>query len=89
MNWVEVQKTLLHRVARRTCLRQQTVELESGTIMNFWDPKAKGITATKASACNIREKEEEEKKKPAVVLVHGFAMDGIMTWQFQVGSLAG
>ncbi|THU72003.1 hypothetical protein C4D60_Mb04t07510 [Musa balbisiana] len=89
MNWVEVQKTLLHWLARRAGLRQQTVELESGTIMNFWVPKAKVITMKKGSACNSREKEEEKKKKkkPAVVLVHGFAMDGIMTWQFQVGSL--
>ncbi|CAL9084331.1 unnamed protein product, partial [Musa textilis] len=85
MNWVEVYKTLLHWLARRAGLRQQTVELESGTIMNFWVPKTNVITTKKGSACNSREK--EEKKKPAVVLVHGFAMDGIMTWQFQVGSL--
>ncbi|CAA0839557.1 alpha/beta-Hydrolases superfamily protein [Striga hermonthica] len=26
--------------------------------------------------------------KPAVVLVHGFSADGIMTWQFQVGPLS-
>ncbi|RCV39411.1 hypothetical protein SETIT_8G222500v2 [Setaria italica] len=26
--------------------------------------------------------------RPAVVLVHGFAADGIVTWQFQVGALA-
>ncbi|URD98373.1 alpha/beta hydrolase fold [Musa troglodytarum] len=42
MNWVEVQNTLLHWLARRAGLRQQTVELEPGTIMNFWVPKAKG-----------------------------------------------
>ncbi|KAB2603130.1 hypothetical protein D8674_004135 [Pyrus ussuriensis x Pyrus communis] len=29
-----------------------------------------------------------KKSKPAVVFIHGFAMDGITTWQFQVLSLA-
>ncbi|KAJ8485856.1 hypothetical protein OPV22_018341 [Ensete ventricosum] len=33
MNWVEVQKTLLHWLARRAGLQQQTVELESITII--------------------------------------------------------
>ncbi|KAJ8486588.1 hypothetical protein OPV22_019073 [Ensete ventricosum] len=88
MNWVEVHKTLLHWLARRAGLRQQIVELESGTVMNVWVPKANVITKKKGTACdNSREEEEEKEKKAAVVLVHGFAMDGIMTWQFQVGSL--
>ncbi|KAB2635647.1 hypothetical protein D8674_026181 [Pyrus ussuriensis x Pyrus communis] len=53
-------------------MRPQTVEIEPGTIMNFWVPNK--IT-------------EKQKFKPAVVFIHGFAMDGITTWQFQVLSL--
>ncbi|KAM1151816.1 hypothetical protein EV1_034158 [Malus domestica] len=31
---------------------------------------------------------ENQKSKPAVLFIHGFALDGITTWQFQVLSLA-
>uniref|UniRef100_A0A1D1Y5L0 Epoxide hydrolase 3 n=1 Tax=Anthurium amnicola TaxID=1678845 RepID=A0A1D1Y5L0_9ARAE len=31
---------------------------------------------------------KSRKQRPAVVLVHGFAAEGIITWQFQVGPLA-
>ncbi|KAK9286757.1 hypothetical protein L1049_015161 [Liquidambar formosana] len=51
-------------------VRPQTVEIEPGTVMNFWDPNE---AATKKG-----------KNKPALVLLHGFATDGILTWQFQV-----
>nr|XP_018681188.1 PREDICTED: uncharacterized protein LOC103980888 isoform X3 [Musa acuminata subsp. malaccensis]XP_018681189.1 PREDICTED: uncharacterized protein LOC103980888 isoform X3 [Musa acuminata subsp. malaccensis] len=87
VNWVEAQKPLLHWLARRAGLRQQTVELEPGTVISFWVPKANVTTKKKSCVCNSR-KEEKKKNKPAVVLVHGFATDGIVTWQFQVGSLA-
>ncbi|RRT82537.1 hypothetical protein B296_00014991 [Ensete ventricosum] len=87
VNWVKVQKPLLHWLARRAGLRQQTVELELGTVISFWIPKSKVITKKKSCVCNSR-KEEEKRNKPAVVLLHGFATDGIVTWQFQVGSLA-
>ncbi|CAL9755258.1 unnamed protein product [Musa acuminata subsp. burmannicoides] len=87
VNWVEAQKPLLHWLARRAGLRRQTVELEPGTVISFWVPKANVTTKKKSCVCNSR-KEEKKKNKPAVVLVHGFATDGIVTWQFQVGSLA-
>ncbi|MQL97596.1 hypothetical protein Taro_030292 [Colocasia esculenta] len=30
---------------------------------------------------------KSRKQKPAVVLVHGFAAEGLVTWQFQIGAL--
>ncbi|PQP94740.1 epoxide hydrolase 4-like [Prunus yedoensis var. nudiflora] len=59
-------------------VRPRTVDIEPGTIMNFW------------VSSNISSKIENtpKKSKPAVVFLHGFAMDGIFTWQLQVLSLA-
>ncbi|XP_074573306.1 uncharacterized protein LOC141829682 [Curcuma longa] len=34
-----------------------------------------------------KRRKEKEKEKPAVVLVHGFAAEGLETWQFQFGVL--
>ncbi|CAH2076416.1 unnamed protein product [Thlaspi arvense] len=53
-----------------------TVEIEPGTKIHFWVPKKSGeISAGKPT-------------KPAVLLIHGFAGDGVMTWAFQVRSLS-
>ncbi|CAN6544061.1 unnamed protein product [Malus baccata var. baccata] len=71
-NIFPVYKFILHGVMKLVGMRPQTVEIEPGTIMNFWVPNK--IT-------------EKQKSKPAVVFIHGFAMDGISTWQFQVLSL--
>lgn len=49
------------------------MEIEPGTAMNIWVP-----TTTK----------KKGKEKPAVVLVHGFAAEGIVTWQCQAIPLA-
>ncbi|XP_077244349.1 uncharacterized protein LOC143884586 [Tasmannia lanceolata] len=75
VNFVAAQKPLLHGLMKWAGLKQQTVEIEKGTVMTFWVP-----TETKT-------KGKEKRKKPAVVLVHGFAAEGIVTWQFQVGAL--
>lgn len=97
VNFVELQKPLLHALVKHAGLRQLAVELEPGTVMSFWVPKDK-IPKKKNGAkeifpmgktrdINSDAKEKEKKQKPAVVLVHGFAAEGIVTWQFQVGAL--
>ncbi|RWR82398.1 monoacylglycerol lipase ABHD6 [Cinnamomum micranthum f. kanehirae] len=78
VNFVAVQKLLLHRLMKSAGLTPQTVEIDPMTVMNMWVPLSK----TKG------EDKIEEKEKPAVVLIHGFAADGVVTWEFQVGSLA-
>ena len=88
VNLVEAQKPLLHYLIRRTGLRQHTVDVDgAGTVISFWMPKDK-VPKDKATVRDItREAAEAEKKKkdrPTVVLVHGFAAEGIVTWQFQV-----
>ncbi|XP_042392416.1 epoxide hydrolase 4-like [Zingiber officinale] len=54
------------------------------------------VPEDKSAGVNVRRGDEDEKKrrrkekkkeKPAVVLVHGFAAEGLVTWQFQFGVL--
>ncbi|XWS45423.1 hypothetical protein CRYUN_Cryun15aG0135500 [Craigia yunnanensis] len=83
VNLVAAQKPLLHGLMKLAGVRPYSVEIEPGTVMNFWVP------------CEtIRKPEKGEKithlekpTKPVVLLVHGFAGEGIVTWQFQVGAL--
>ncbi|KAM0938136.1 putative triacylglycerol lipase [Dioscorea sansibarensis] len=84
VNLVEAQKPLLHFLVKLAGLRPTTVEIEPGTVMTFWVPKTNEYINE-----NKKTKKKKKKKmdKPAVVLVHGFAAEGIVTWQFQVGAL--
>lgn len=84
VNLVAAQKPLLHGLMKMAGVRPHLVEIEPGTVMNFWipcdtieKPKKKGEVIT-----GLR-----KPTKPVVVLVHGFAAEGIVTWQFQVGAL--
>ena len=93
---MEAQKPLLHFLVRLAGLRQHTVDVDgAGTVLTFWVPKDK-VPKDKST---VREITPEDKalpaaetrareERPAVVLVHGFAAEGIVTWQFQAGALA-
>ncbi|CAK9152395.1 unnamed protein product [Ilex paraguariensis] len=89
VNLVAAQKPLMLGLMKMAGIKPHTVEIEPGTVMNIWVPKEtikkpkKSKNKTTASATtNII-----KPTKPVVVLVHGFAAEGIVTWQFQVGSL--
>ncbi|KAL6963857.1 hypothetical protein U1Q18_034863 [Sarracenia purpurea var. burkii] len=62
----------------------QMVEIEPGTIMNFWVPKQ--IINKKAQNQTQKWKKPN---KPAVVFAHPFAADGILMWFFQMVAFAG
>lgn len=79
VNLVEAQKPLLHGLMKMAGIRPTTVEIEPGTVMTFWVP-AETLKKPKPT-------KKPKKPKPAVVLIHGFAAEGIVTWQFQVGAL--
>ncbi|XP_010068564.1 pimeloyl-[acyl-carrier protein] methyl ester esterase-like [Eucalyptus grandis] len=53
-----------------TSMRPRKIEVEPGTIMNFWAPTR-----------------IPNKNKNAVVFLHDFVGDGMITWQFQVLAL--
>uniref|UniRef100_M8BGF4 AB hydrolase-1 domain-containing protein n=1 Tax=Aegilops tauschii TaxID=37682 RepID=M8BGF4_AEGTA len=101
VNLVEAQKPLLHFLIRRAGLRQHTVDVDGeGTVLTFWVPKDK-LPKDKSTVCEItpeaaapaakikkQSKTKAKASRPSVVLVHGFAAEGIVTWQFQAGVLA-
>ncbi|CAM0952941.1 unnamed protein product [Alopecurus aequalis] len=95
VNWVQVlRKHGLVRLAKIAGLRQHTVALDlddddeatAGTVISFWLPKHH----KKKNQQHTTEGPDKKKNQTrhAVVLVHGFAGDGIMTWWPQVGALA-
>ncbi|CAN4080070.1 unnamed protein product [Withania somnifera] len=102
VNLVEAQKPLLHGLMKLAGIKPHSIEIEPGTIMNFWVPSETLVPKTKKSKnnnnnttpfsynqCSISP-ESTTKPNPnklVVVLIHGFAGEGIVTWQFQVGAL--
>nr|GMD58824.1 epoxide hydrolase 4-like [Ipomoea batatas] len=94
VNFVEAQKPLLHFIMKLAGVIPHAVEIQPGTVMNFWVPihtiktPKKRNKATTAPTSNAGVVVVDAKpSKPVVVLVHGFAGEGILTWQFQVGWL--
>lgn len=84
VNLVAAQKPLMLWLMKTAGVRPHTVEIEPGTLMNFWVP-CETVQKPKKKAGNITRLSKPT--KPVVVLVHGFAAEGIVTWQFQVGAL--
>lgn len=83
VNLVAAQKPLLHGLMKMAGVRPHMVEIEPGTVMNFWVPcETVEKPKKKGDISSLR-----KPTKPVVVLVHGFAAEGIVTWQFQVGAL--
>ena len=76
MSSLKIYKFLLHGVLKLAGISPQTIEIEPGTVINIW-----ASTETSNNTSNQR-------KKPAVVFLHGFCFDGILTWQFQALALA-
>ena len=75
VNIFAVYKPLLRGLMSLAGVKPQMVEIEPGTAMHFW-------------VGNDVARNKQTKTKPAVVFLHGFAADGIITWQFQVLALA-
>ncbi|KAF5736032.1 hydrolase family protein [Tripterygium wilfordii] len=84
VNLVAAQKPLLHRLMKMAGVKHHTVEIEPGTVMNFWVPTE---TVKKPKKGEKEPKILSKPTKPVLVLIHGFAAEGIVTWQFQVGAL--
>ncbi|KAJ4714400.1 Epoxide hydrolase-like [Melia azedarach] len=85
VNLVAAQKPLLHGLMKMAGVQPYALEIEPGTVMNFWVPRE---TIKKSKKGEKVSKELDKPSKPVVVLVHGFAAEGIVTWQFQVGALS-
>ncbi|PKI63654.1 monoacylglycerol lipase ABHD6-like [Punica granatum] len=86
VNLVAIQEPLLHGLMKMAGVRPYTVEIEPGTVMNFWVP-SELVKRKPKKGENLSPSDVNKPSKPAVVLVHGFAAEGVVTWQFQVGGL--
>ncbi|KAL7141789.1 hypothetical protein ABFS83_08G077100 [Erythranthe nasuta] len=93
VNLVAAQKPLLNGLMKMAGVTPHSVEIYPGTVMSIWVPsetikkvKTSSKKTTAAAAVDGGCKTTKP-TKPVVVLVHGFAAEGIVTWQFQVGSL--
>ncbi|KAG5526649.1 hypothetical protein RHGRI_032799 [Rhododendron griersonianum] len=75
VNVVAAMKPLIHGLVKLAGLSQQTVEIEPGTVMNFWAPKETKTVVNK------------KPNKPVVVFAHPFAGDAILMWFPQVLAL--
>ncbi|XP_057421128.1 uncharacterized protein LOC130715102 isoform X2 [Lotus japonicus] len=84
VNLVAAQRPLIHGLMKMAGIRPYMVEIEPGTVMSFWVPSE---TISKPKKKHEKPKLIAKPNKPIVVMVHGFAAEGIVTWQFQVGAL--
>ena len=83
VNLVAAQRPLLHGLMKMAGVKPHSVEIMPGTVMSFWVPSE---TLAKPKP-NKKPNPKPKPPRPVVVLVHGFAAEGIVTWQFQVGAL--
>ncbi|KAG7015312.1 Epoxide hydrolase 4, partial [Cucurbita argyrosperma subsp. argyrosperma] len=84
VNLVAAQRPLLHALMKMAGVVPYSVDIEPGTTMNFWVP----VETLSKPKKTQPPKPPQKPTKPVVVLVHGFAAEGIVTWQFQVGALS-
>nr|GEZ29795.1 epoxide hydrolase 4-like [Tanacetum cinerariifolium] len=89
VNLVAIQEPFIIFLMKLAGVQTHTVGIEPGTHMRFWLPnetlEKKYNKKTKTTeVTTIRPKPD----KPVVVLIHGFAAEGIATWQLTIGGLS-
>ncbi|KAF3435710.1 hypothetical protein FNV43_RR22802 [Rhamnella rubrinervis] len=87
-NLFEVLNPILRAFMKLYGLRAQQVEIDPGTVINFWAPIST-VKNYKNKANPAMNNIELKHKKPALVLIHGFAGTGVLTWWLQVAALSG
>jgi pimeloyl-ACP methyl ester carboxylesterase len=100
VNFIEVQKPLLSRLMKMAGLRPVEIELEPGSTMHIWVPKhhvgKKGIIPLEPDSTAVaktsktegkKKKKKSSESRPNVLLIHGFAAEGNVTFQFNFGVL--
>ncbi|CAK9324196.1 unnamed protein product [Citrullus colocynthis] len=84
VNLVAAQRPLLHALMKMAGVVPYSLHIEPGTVINFWLPLETIPNIKKGQPPQPPQKPT----KPVVILIHGFAAEGIVTWQFQVGALS-
>ncbi|KAF8038691.1 hypothetical protein BT93_B1283 [Corymbia citriodora subsp. variegata] len=70
VNIIKLYKPFLQAAMKLAGVTPQKIEIEPGTVMNFWAPAR-----------------PRKNNKNAIVFLHGFVGDGMLTWQFPVLAL--
>lgn len=86
VNLLTALNPLLRALLKFYGLTSQTVEIEPGTVIHFWAP-TQVVESNKIR--NNQVKSANHVKKPALVLLHGFAATGVLTWLLQIIAFAG
>ncbi|GFS40082.1 alpha/beta-Hydrolases superfamily protein [Actinidia rufa] len=79
VNVVAALKAIVHGLVKLAGMTPQTVEIEPGTVMDFWVPKQAIINTTTKN----QTPKWNKPNKPVLVLAHPFAADGILMWFLQ------
>ncbi|KAJ9564427.1 hypothetical protein OSB04_000393 [Centaurea solstitialis] len=84
VNFVAIQQPLIIALMKLAGVQTHSVEIHPGTVLNLWVPNETLRKKSKTATTTV----DPNPDKPVIVLVHGFAAEGIATWQFQIGALA-
>lgn len=76
MSSLKMYKFFLHGLLKLARLCPQTIEIKPRTIINIWVP------------IEITNDTSEQRKKPTIMFIHDFGLDGILTRHFQALALA-
>lgn len=87
VNLVAAQRPLINGLMKMAGVKAHSVEIQPGTVMNFWVPTETLNPKPKKQKAEAQTTKPPNPNKPAVILIHGFAGEGVVTWQFQIGSL--
>ncbi|XP_056698020.1 1-acylglycerol-3-phosphate O-acyltransferase isoform X2 [Spinacia oleracea] len=81
VNIVSCYMSMLHKIMKLAGMHPKEVEIEPGTVIHFW------VNNNNDNDDDDNNAKKKSRRRPALVLIHGFAGDGILTWQFQVLAL--
>ncbi|XP_021738625.1 uncharacterized protein LOC110705100 [Chenopodium quinoa] len=81
VNTVSCYMSILHKMMKLVGMQSKDVEIDQGTVIHFW------VNNNNDDNDEDNNNNNPKKKHPPLVLIHGFAGDGILTWQFQVLAL--
>ncbi|PON57856.1 Epoxide hydrolase-like [Parasponia andersonii] len=86
VNFLTVLDPVLRALLNFYGLRSQSIEIEPGTVVHFWGPSQISENYTSQ---NNQAKSANHLEKPALVLLHGFAATGVLTWLLQIMAFSG
>ncbi|XP_071729722.1 uncharacterized protein [Rutidosis leptorrhynchoides] len=81
LSFVSLYGSFLRRSLTASGLSSQSIDVDSHTTIHFWGPKPSSSPANSPS-------ENNDRRKPSLLLIHGFGPHGVWQWRQQVSFLA-